>query len=95
MSDRPTYAVIARVPVAGVADFLAYEDTVLPLLTRHGGVLERRLRSADGLVEIHLVSFRDHAAFEEFRADPERTAQAHLLERSGASIELLQVSNVG
>ena len=96
MADtRRTYALVARVPVAGRADFLAYEDAVLPLLGRHRGVLERRLRTDDGLTELHIVSFPSSAAFEAYRADPQRVAYAHLLERSGASLELLEVSDVG
>lgn len=92
---RVTIAVIARVPAAGRADFLAYEDAVLPLLGHHQGVLERRLRAGDGLTEVHVVSFPSSAAFEGYRADPARTAHAHLLERSGASMEVLEVSDVG
>jgi hypothetical protein len=90
-----TIAVIARVPAAGRADFLAYEDAVLPLLERHGGVLERRLRTGDGLTEVHVVSFPSPEAFAAYRGDPDRVAQQHLLERSGAAMELLEVSDVG
>ena len=90
-----TFALIARIPAGGLADFLAYEDAVLPLLARHGGVLERRLRADDGLTEVHVVSFSSHAGFDAYRADPERAAQQHLLERSGAAMELIEVSDVG
>ena len=89
-----TFAVIARIPGAGRADFLAYENAVLPLLARHGGVLERRLRAADGLTEVHVVSFPSAAALETYRADPERASHQHLLERSGATLELFPVTDV-
>lgn len=91
---RLTFALIARVPTAGLSDFLAYEDAVLPLLARHGGALERRLRTAAGRTEIHVVSFPDAEAFDSYRADPDRAELADLLERSGAEMELLTVIDV-
>lgn len=94
MSTPLTLTLIARVPEDGVEAFCAYEDAVLPLLERHGGVLERRLRTGDGRVEVHLVSFRDAAAFEAFRADPIRAAAAPLLAESGAELELFDVMDV-
>ncbi|HUR73712.1 MAG TPA: hypothetical protein VMZ00_05510 [Sporichthya sp.] len=89
-----TYALIARIPPTGQTDFLAYEDNVLPIMKRHAGVLERRVRSVDGHTEIHVVSFPGPAAFASYRADPVRAAQTHLLERSGATLELLEVTDV-
>jgi len=91
---RLTLALIARIPAAGVATFHAYEEAVLPLLVRHGGVLERRLSTGDRLVEIHVVSFPDAAAFEAYRADPDRAACAPLLVESGAQLELHEVFDV-
>jgi uncharacterized protein (DUF1330 family) len=49
-----------------------YEDKVLELLKRHGGRLERRLRSTDGLTEVHLLWFPSRAAYDAFLADPRR-----------------------
>ena len=43
-----TFALIARIPAEGIADFRAYEDAVLPLLPEFNGRLERRLRNSDG-----------------------------------------------
>jgi hypothetical protein len=43
MSDQTipvTFALIARIPAEGVADFRAYEDAVLPLLTELVGWVE-------------------------------------------------------
>lgn len=92
---KVTIAVIARVSAAGREDFLAYEDAVLPLLGRHGGVLERRLRTDDGLTEVHVVSFLSPEGFAAYRRDPDRVAQQYLLERSGAAMEVLEVCDVG
>ena len=94
MSSRLTLTLIARIPGDGVKAFLAYEAGVIPLMPRYGGALERRLRTGDGLVEVHVVSFPDAAAFEAYRADPNRAAFAPLLAESGAELELLTVIDV-
>ena len=89
-----TYLMIARLPGGGLADFDAYEGAVLPLLTEHGGVLERRLRTPDGGLEAHVVTFPGPAEFDAYRADERRQAAAPLLESSGAVIELHEVRDV-
>jgi hypothetical protein len=89
-----TLVLIARVPPAGVADFQAYEDAVLPLLADHGGTLQRRLRDADGSTELHIVQFPDETALANYRQDPRRTRHAALLEASHAVMELLRLSDV-
>ena len=77
-----------------MADFQAYEERVLPLIAAHGGTLERRLRSPEGGVELHIVSFPSDGALAAFRADPERARAAPLLEASGARTELLTLQDV-
>ncbi|MEV4351211.1 hypothetical protein AB0J83_42680 [Actinoplanes sp. NPDC049596] len=52
----------------------AYEDAVLALLGRHGGVLERRFFQPDGAAEVHVIRFAGRAGYEAFMADPERLA---------------------
>ena len=89
-----TFVLIARIPPEGISTFAAYEDHVLPLLAEYGGVLQRRLRTADGLVEIHVVCFPSAPAFARFREDPRRAQHAPELEASGARIELLQLQDV-
>ncbi len=89
-----TLAVVARVPPAGIADFQAYEDAVLPLLGEHGGRLERRLRNEAATLEVHIVRFSSAAGFEAYRGDPRRQAAAAILERSGAAIEATPVTDV-
>jgi hypothetical protein len=89
-----TFVLVARIPSAGVEDFQRYEDAVLPLLAEHGGTLTRRLRSAAGDVEVHVVDFASHAAFSAFRADPRRARHYPLLEASGAETELLMLEDV-
>ena len=89
-----TLALIARIPIAGLASFLDYEARVLPILGEHGGTLQRRLRSAGGSTEIHLVHFDTRAGFESFRDDPRRAAASHLLASSGAVTEVIEVQDV-
>ncbi|HEY1932877.1 MAG TPA: hypothetical protein VGG99_12760 [Acetobacteraceae bacterium] len=89
-----TLLLIARIPPNGVAAFQEYEARVLPILAAHGGVLQRRLRSADQQIEVHVVWFPSAAQFDAYRNDPRRTEHAALLERSGASSELLRLDDV-
>ncbi|MGV9313999.1 hypothetical protein ACWDR0_17735 [Streptomyces sp. NPDC003691] len=89
-----TYLLLARLPEGGLPAFEAYENAVLPMLAAHGGHLERRLRTPDGRVEAHIVSFPAEEALTAFRSDPRRTAAAPLLEASGAVVELLPVGDV-
>ena len=84
---------ILRVPLDGVAPFMAYEHAVLPILADHGGVLERRLRSEGGTTEIHLIWFPSAAHFDAYRADLRRTEQAELLTQSGATSEIVRVED--
>lgn len=72
----------------------AYEAMVLPLVARHGGRVDLRVRARDGSREFHLLSFPDDAAYERFRADPERAAAQEIWRLSGASISALDVESV-
>jgi hypothetical protein len=62
-----------------VPAFQRYEDLVLPLLDRHDGRLERRLRNPDGTTEVHVLSFESEAAYAGFLSDPERGRHRSLL----------------
>ena len=89
-----TFVLIAKLPPEGIAQFRAYEDAVLPLLSEFNGRLERRLRNPDGTVEMHIVSFASDADFQNYRNDPRRAAQAWLLEKSSAKLELFPMADV-
>jgi hypothetical protein len=93
-TNLATFVLIARIPKEGIEAFRAYEDAVLPLLPEFNGRLERRLRSPDDTVEMHIVSFASDADFQDYRNDPRRMAQAWLLEKSSATLELLPMANV-
>ena len=81
MSDylRFTVAAVVDVPAGAVGAFQRYEDLVLPLLARHDGELERRLRNASGTSEVHVLSFASEAAYRGYLADPDRLAQRVVL----------------
>lgn len=83
-----------RIPASGVEAFQRYESYVLPLMRRLGGVLERRLRTADGETEIHIISFPSREALQHYLDHPERTAHLPLRDESGASFELVEVIDV-
>jgi hypothetical protein len=93
-TKRATFVLIVRIPPDGIDDFRAYEDAVLPLLPEFNGRLERRLRSPDGTVEMHIISYPSDADRQNYRNDPRRTAQARLLEKSSAKFELLRMADV-
>ena len=91
---RVTLVVVIDLPDGGVDAFRRYEDAVLPLLPRHGGRLERRLRSADGRSEVHVVSFASDAGCASYLADPRRQAHRALLDGVEVVQRLLQVEDV-
>src|SRR5229473_734063 len=92
--QRPTFVLIARVSMEGVASFQEYEDAVLPLLREFGGLLERRLRNSDSTIEVHIVSFDSDQNFQRFRSDPRRASFAHLMEASAARNEFFAMTDV-
>jgi hypothetical protein len=92
--SSPKYVLVARIPSEGVSAYQEYEAAVLPLLAEHEGTLERRLRSPDELVEVHVVGFSSHEGFTAYLEDPRRTALQPLLISSGARTELHELTDV-
>jgi hypothetical protein len=92
--ERLVIAMIADVPADGIEIFQEYERRVLPLLGRHHGRLERRLRAGDAQVEIHLVSFASRQGYESYLADPERVAHRHLLDPAPPTQRILEMTDV-
>jgi uncharacterized protein (DUF1330 family) len=91
---RVTFVMIADIPPGAESAFARYESLVLPLLARHGGRLERRLRTDDALNEVHIVSFESEDGYTSYIADQER--QSHRAELGGADVvqRLLKVHDV-
>jgi hypothetical protein len=91
--NRLTLALVVDLEPDAVAPFSAYERHVLPLLARHGGRLDRRVRTADGRTEIHLLSFADRAGYDAYLADPDRAAAGRLLDSLDVRRRLLEVTD--
>ena len=89
-----TIVMVADIPSSGVDRFQAYESAVLPLLPRHGGRLERRLRTGDALIEVHVVSFASQEGYESYLADEERQSHRGLLDGLDVAQRLLVVEDV-
>lgn len=89
-------------PTEGNADALvAYEDTVLALVPRHGGVIVNRVRRSDGPdpedhepFEVQFIELPDDAALTSYLEDPARTALAEEHRRVIARTELVRVHRV-
>lgn len=74
--------------------FLAYEAAVLPFLADHGGRMERRLRSLDGSLEVHLLHFATPEGVQAYLNDPRRGDSTDLWLRSGAKATVIQVEDI-
>ncbi len=82
----------------GQADaFAAYERRIVPILSRHGGQIERTIRvvltDADGPFEVHLVRFPSPDAFDRYRADPDTLTLAAERARIIARTDLVRGSD--
>ncbi|MEU4219102.1 hypothetical protein [Actinoplanes sp. NPDC026623] len=69
-----------------------YEDAVLALLERHGGSVERRLRSGDSGTEVHVIRFRSRAGYDSFMVDPDRLAHRANLGDAAPTTRVIEVS---
>ena len=85
---------VADIRGGAEAGFQAYESAVLPLLQRHGGRLERRLRTDDALTEAHIVSFASREGFQSYLADEERQSHKGLLDDLDVAQRVLLVHDV-
>ena len=74
--------------------FLAYEAAVLPLLARHGGRLDRRLRTGDALTEVHIGTFTSKEGFDAYLADEERQSHRRMLDGLDVTQRVLVVVDV-
>ena len=84
--DRVYYTYLVQVREGQYETFRDYESKVLPLLPKHQGQLEIRLKvkktGPHQPDEIHVVSFPSIGDMEAYRFDPERTRYAHLFEQA-------------
>ncbi|QGN45584.1 GNAT family N-acetyltransferase [Micromonospora sp. WMMC415] len=85
---------LVELPPGAVEEGRAYEDRVLGLLGRHGGRVERRLRTGDGRTEVHVIRFDTRAGYESALADPERLALRAALGDAAPTTRVLEVEEV-
>jgi uncharacterized protein (DUF1330 family) len=85
-------------PRPGMGEALvAYEDSVLALVSEHGGTVLQRARSdgaEDRPLEIQLFEWESPAAMERYMSDPRRTALAADRDRAIARTEIVPVQFV-
>ena len=83
---------ILTVRKQALEQFRAYETQAARIMREHGGRIERTVVVADGadtIKEVHVVTFRDEAAFTAYKADTRLAQIAHLREASVVRTELL------
>ena len=83
----------------GEADFLKYEESVLPLLEKHNGRLLYRIRPPkesfiypagdEQPYEVHVVTFGSKQDFLEYKNDPERQKHIELGSRAIKKIRMI------
>lgn len=71
-----------------------YEDAVLALLDRHGGSVDRRLRTGDSTTEVHVIRFRSRSGYEAFLVDPDRLDHRAALGAAAPTTRVLEVHEV-
>jgi hypothetical protein len=84
--DRVYYIYMVQVREGQYETFRDYESKVLPLLPKHQGKLEIRLKvnktGPNQPDEIHVISFATVGDKEAYRTDPERTRYLFLFEKA-------------
>lgn len=71
-----------------------YEDTVLGLLDRHGGSVERRMRGTDSATEVHVIRFRSRAGYESFMVDPDRLSLRDRIGDAAPATRVIEVRDL-
>lgn len=81
------------------AAFDAFEREAAQIMARHGGRIERALRTsgqgAEAPYEVHLVSFPDVAASDSYAGDPDTLALRASREKIIVRTEVVEVEDVG
>lgn len=93
-APRLRIAVVVDMPEEDREAGQRYEDLALPLLARHGGRLEQRLRTEDSSTEVHLLSFASREGYDAFLADPQRAEYREQLGEVRLSSRVLEVHEV-
>lgn len=97
IEDEPPAGLLLVAIVEMASDAAAgqsYEDAVLALLSRHGGTLERRMRSTDSATEVHVIRFRSRAGYDSCLVDPDRLALRAALGDAAPSTRVIEVDDL-
>ncbi|MFM9873458.1 MAG: hypothetical protein ACKVQS_08340 [Fimbriimonadaceae bacterium] len=81
-----------QIPEDGRELFNAFEDHVLPLLTKHGGQFIDQFISKTGDEEFHIIEFPNQQSLEAYQSDPDRIAALPLWEQSDATSRIVQLA---
>jgi hypothetical protein len=87
-------AVVVEMHDDATAEGHRYEDAVLALLARHGGHLDRRLRTLDGASEVQIIRFTARAGLDSFMSDPDRLALRTTIGPHAPTAHVLEVTDV-
>lgn len=82
---------IVEVAPGNTAAGQRYEDTVLGLLDRRGGSVERRMRSRESATEVHVIRFSSRAGYEFFMVDPDRLGYRDRIGGAAPTTRVLEV----
>lgn len=93
-SEELLLVAVVELAAAHSAAGTQYEDTVLGLLDRHGGSVERRMRSIDSAAEVHVIRFRSRAGYESFLVDPDRLDYRDRLGDAAPTTRVLEVRDL-
>ncbi len=99
MQEIPTESGLTLLAVfelgsAEMSLFEQYEGAVLPLLSEFGARLQRRVRSIDQKIEMHLVWFPSQESYQAFREDPRRKEHGHLFQASNVTASVYEVTDM-
>jgi hypothetical protein len=91
----PRFAIVARLTVArdALSDFHQFEHRAAAVMRAHGGRIEQTVvldadAAAPTLVEVHIVTFPDAAAWASYRDDPALRRLQGLRERAVVATEI-------
>ena len=98
-NPRLILVVTLEVRNEAAADFERFETHAAEIMSKWEGRIERVIRldgaaTAGSFREIHIVSFRDQAAFDAYRCDPELVALSGLREKAIVTTEVVQGRDV-
>ena len=86
--------VVVEMRPGAAAEGGRYEDEVLALLGRHGGRLERRVRSTDDSTELQIIRFSSPAGLDTFMTDPDRLALRDKVGGAAPEARVVEVHDV-